>query len=106
MKNDINDLLESIPGPVRKRIATLSLELDDLEELRQEASKLLLYDAIYGEVDAEYDLNHPMLSRAVRGCVDHGGRVPEGADREALLHSCPRILDAIEAAYTQASSGS
>lgn len=101
MDNDkLKDFLQTMPASVGRRIAQLSLEVSDLDALRQETHKLLLYDAIYADVDAEHDLNQPMLSRAIRGCVDHGGRVPEGADRQALLHSCPHILEAIEAAYS------
>jgi hypothetical protein len=100
MDNDkLKDFMQTIPASVRRRIVQLASDVSDHGALRQEARKLLLYDAIYTDVDAEHDLNQPLLSRAVRGCVDHGGRVPEGADREALLHSCPQVLHAIEAAY-------
>ncbi len=97
----MNDFLQTIPASVRRRITQLALEVSDHDVLRQEARKLILYDAVYIDVDAQYDLNQPMLSRVVRGCVDHAGRVPESADREALLHECPEVLDAIEAAYNK-----
>lgn len=99
MHDNQSDFLKTIPTSVRKRIARLAEEVDDPDRLLQEARKLILYDAVYTDVDAKYDLNQAMLSRAIRGCVDHGGRVPEGVDRAALLRQCPHILDAIEAAY-------
>ena len=100
MDNDkLKDFLQTIPASVRRRIVQLASDVSDHGALRQEAHKLLLYDAIYKDVDAEYDLNHPILSRAVRGCVDHAGRVPEGPDRKALLDESSQILHAIESAY-------
>ncbi len=64
-----------------------------------EAPALLIYEAIYANVNAEHDLSNPRLSRAVRGCVDHSGRVPNGTDRYILLSKYPQILAAIESAY-------
>lgn len=96
--------IESIPHSVRDRVITLAEELtytgeDLLVCLCQEARALLLYDAIYAEVDAEHDLYNGMLARLIRGCIDHNGQVPNGPDRDALLCECPQILVAIENSY-------
>ncbi|MBB3231940.1 hypothetical protein [Halomonas stenophila] len=101
---DLPDFIEAIPSSVRGRIIALAQELEEtgdtlLDKLWQETRALLLYDAIYADVDAEHDLPNPMLSRAVRGCIEHEGRVPDGADRDTLLRECPQILEAIESAY-------
>ncbi|MDI5891799.1 hypothetical protein [Halomonas rhizosphaerae] len=101
---DLPDFIEAIPSSVRGRIIALAQELEEtgdtlLDRLWQETRALLLYDAIYADVDAEYDLPNPILSRTIRGCIDHAGRVPDGADRDTLLCECPQILAAIESAY-------
>ncbi|MCL7942256.1 hypothetical protein M8009_18415 [Halomonas sp. ATCH28] len=101
---DLAEFIEAIPSSVRGRIIGLAQELEEtgdalLAKLWHEARALLLYDAIYADVDAEHDLRDPMLSRTVRSCIDHAGRVPDGADRDTLLCECPQILAAIESAY-------
>ncbi len=101
---DLPGFVEAIPASVRGRVIKLAQELEEtgdalLAKLWQEARALLLYDAIYADVDARHDLPNPILSRTVRGCIDHAGRVPDGADRDTLLRECPQILAAIESAY-------
>ncbi|MCE9662980.1 hypothetical protein LY622_05970 [Halomonas sp. M5N1S17] len=95
---------ETIPYEVRGRVLKFAKERPEtgdelLSILRKEARALELYDAIYADVDAEHDLPNPMLSRTVRGCIDHAGLVPDGVDRDILHCECPKILEAIESAY-------
>lgn len=101
--------IESVPFSVRGRVIARAEEQNDIGEHKltrifKEARGLLLYDAICTEVDAEHDLNNAMLSRVIRSCLDHEGQVPNGADRDALLSTCPKILVAIESAYQNNSS--
>ncbi|PMR71728.1 hypothetical protein [Halomonas heilongjiangensis] len=108
--HELPGFIESIPYSVRGRVIKLAQELEEtgdalLAKLWQETRSLLLYDAIYDDVDSEYDLPSPMLSRVIRGCVDHSGQVPMGADRDSLLRECPGILDAIESAYQKHAVG-
>lgn len=98
------DFIRSLPYSIRKRLFDFTEERQETSHnlsdmLQEEARALQLYDAIYADVDAEHDLSNPILSRTVRGCVDHAGRVPEGADRDILLRECPQVLAAIESAY-------
>lgn len=98
------EIKDKIPIKVQKRILAYSKGRQETGEalisvLQEEAQALMLYDAIYAEIDAEHDLPNPKLSRSIRGCIDHRGRVPDGADRDNLLLKCPQILEAIECAY-------
>ena len=98
------DFISSLPCSIQKRLYEFSegrqetgKELTDI--LREEARALGMYDAIYADVDAAYDLPNPILSRTIRGCVEQAGHVPDGVDRNTLLRECPQILVAIESAY-------
>ncbi|MBS9405715.1 hypothetical protein KG088_19255 [Halomonas sp. TRM85114] len=91
---ELPGLFESIPSSVRGRVLERAKYLGvagdaQLEMLWQEARALLLYDAIYADIDAEHDLSNPILSRAVRDYINHSGRVPNVADRDVLLDECP-----------------
>ena len=101
---ELADFIGSLPYAVRDRVHEFAEERQEtgdelLAVLRQEARALELYDAIYSEVDAVHDLANPMLSRAIRSCIDHAGLVPDGSDRDTLLRECPQILEAIKSAY-------
>ncbi|MDI5922481.1 hypothetical protein QLQ86_16985 [Halomonas sp. LR5S13] len=101
---EATDFIGSLPFSVQQRLFNFSEERQEAGEvliavLLEEARALQLYDAIYDDVDNEYDLPNPMLSRVIRGCVDHLGQVPMGADRDALICEYPQILDAIKSAY-------
>ncbi|MBB3231950.1 hypothetical protein [Halomonas stenophila] len=102
---ELADFIESLPRSVRERLLKFAKQKQEetgddlLLVLRQEVRTLQLYDAIYADVDAAHDLPNPILSRTVRGCIDHAGRVPDGSDRDTLLRDCPQILEAIESAY-------
>lgn len=96
--------LEALPRSISSRMISLAEELSNLAEellprLCKEARALLIYDAIYAEVDAEHDLHDSMLSSVIRKCIDQNGQVPDCADRDALLWECPQILVAVESAY-------
>lgn len=101
---EATDFIGSLPCSVQQRLFNFAEERQEAGEaliavLRKEARTLQLYDAIYADVDADYDLANPTLSRTIRDCIDHAGRVPDGADRDSLLRECPQILAAIESAY-------
>lgn len=101
---ELHSFFESLPHSVHGRVIALTKELKDtgeelLARLCTEARALLLYDAIYAEVDAMHDLHNGMLSRVIRDCIDHEGHLPSGANRDVLLFKCPKILIAIESAY-------
>jgi hypothetical protein len=106
----LSSFFSVIPASVRDRVILLADELEEADDvllarLCEEARALLLYDAIYADVDDEYDLPNTILSRAVRGCVDHSGQVPMGADRASLLYAYPKIVDAIESSYRKHTNG-
>lgn len=96
--------LEALPRSISSRMISLAEELSNsveelLPRLCKEGRALLIYDAIYAEVDAEYDLPDSKLSRVIRKCIDQHGQVPNCTDRDALLCECPQILAAVESAY-------
>ena len=101
---EATDFIGSLPYSVQQRVFNFAEERQETGKtligvLREEARASELYDAIYADVDAEHDLPDPMLSRAVRSCVDHEGRGPNGTNRDTLLCECPQILNAIESAH-------
>ena len=101
---ETTDFIGSLPYSVQQRLFNLAEERQEtgkslIAVLREEARTLQLYDAIYADVDTDYDLANPTLSRTIRDCIDHAGRMPDGADRDNLRHKCPQILEAIESAY-------
>ncbi|MGM0914299.1 MAG: hypothetical protein ACQEXC_09765 [Pseudomonadota bacterium] len=107
---EATDFIGSLPYSVQQRLFNFAEECQEtgkalIAVLREEARTLQLYDAIYADVDADYDLANPTLSRIIRDCIDHAGRVPDGADRDSLLRECPQVLDAIESAYQQHAIG-
>ncbi|MDW7748252.1 hypothetical protein [Halomonas sp.] len=107
---EATDFIGSLPYSVQQRLFNFAEERQEIGKsliavLREEARTLQLYDAIYADVDTDYDLANPTLSRTIRDCIDHTGRVPDGADRDSLLRECPQILDAIESAYKKHAIG-
>ena len=98
------DFIGSLPYSVQGRVSKYSEERHETGKvlvalLKEEARALVLYDAIYDDVDAVHDLSNPVLSRTIRACIDHAGRVPDGADKDTLLRECPQVLEAIESAF-------
>lgn len=102
--DETSELILSLPVSVQKRVLDFSEECREVGEalhdkLRKEAHCLAMYDSIYAHIDSTYDLPNPILSRAIRGCIDHGGSIPNGSDRDFLLSQYPQILSEIEISF-------
>lgn len=100
----LNAFMHIIPDSIRGRIKSFANNLEGHEEnlssvLIQEAYSLLLYDAIFYEIDNRYDLPNLMLSRIIRSCIDNYGKIPQKTNMALFANIQPKILNDIEDAF-------
>lgn len=83
------------------RMAEQALEID----LRKETEFLARYDAVFKEVDAQYDVRGSDLATLVRCCLENDGRLSKKRRRQYQYKVPVEVLDAIELAAQASVAG-
>ncbi|WP_414041572.1 Fic family protein [Acidithiobacillus sp. M4-SHS-6] len=68
-------------------------------DLQHEIDRLRAYDAIYRQIDAEYDVRNSDLSSLIQSCLDNQGKISKNRKKQFSLSVPAPVFDAIETAW-------